>query len=63
LACGDHRPSATPSTFRPTGRRAGAGEILVCVDTATAVRLDPTLDRTRLKLKTKAPANEVVTCA
>jgi hypothetical protein len=49
--------------LRPTGRRAGAGEILVCVDTATAVRLDPTLERTRLKLKTKAPANEVVTCA
>ncbi|HKZ92816.1 MAG TPA: hypothetical protein VJZ50_11815 [Candidatus Limnocylindrales bacterium] len=46
---------------RPTGRRAGADEILVSVETATAAGLDPTLDRTRLELKTKALANEVVT--
>jgi len=39
---------------------AGAGEILVSVEAATAAGLDPTLERRMLDLKGKAEATEVV---
>jgi class 3 adenylate cyclase len=40
---------------------AGAGEILVTLDAATAAGLDPTLERRQLELRGKQQLAEVVT--